>query len=67
MDQGCWVRDSQSPVIFLSGCDIDPSIEDYFGIHDGDTGRALVVPDSTTDIPIDMGETAWLNLVKALA
>jgi hypothetical protein len=57
---------SQAKIIFISACNMDVNMQAWLGVNSNATGRALVVPQSTTDVDLDMGEYEWLQILHYL-
>jgi hypothetical protein len=57
---------SQAKIIFFAACDLNTTMQNFFGITNSTVGRALLFPQSTTDIDLDMGEYEWEQIVAYL-
>ena len=57
---------SQAAIIFISACNMDANMQTWLGINDNTAGRALVVPQSSTEVLIGMGEYEWLHILRYL-
>jgi hypothetical protein len=57
---------TQSKIIFISACDMDVNMQNWFGVTSATVGRALVVPQNPTDVPMRMGEYAWEHIAQHL-
>lgn len=50
---------TQAKIIFIAACNMDANMQKWLGVTSSTVGRALVLPLSTTDIDLDMGEYEW--------
>jgi hypothetical protein len=57
---------SQAKIIFFAACDLDTTMQNFMGITNSTVGRALLFPQSATDIDLDMGEYEWLQILANL-
>jgi hypothetical protein len=57
---------SQATIIFWAACDLDTTMQQFFGITNSTAGRALLFPSNVTDIDLDMGEFEWRQIVAYL-
>ena len=58
--------DTKAKIIFISACDMDANMQVWLGVTNATPNRALVVPESITDIDVDMGEYEWLRILRYL-
>jgi hypothetical protein len=57
---------SQAKIIFFASCDLDTAMQTFLGVANSTAGRALLFPQSITDIDLDMGEFEWEQIVANL-
>ena len=57
---------SQALIVFIAACNMDANMQSWLGITNTTAGRALLVPQNTTDIDLDMGEYEWLRILAYL-
>jgi hypothetical protein len=57
---------SQAKIIFFAACNLNASMQNFMGITNSTAGRALLFPQSVTDIDLDMGEFEWEQIVANL-
>ena len=57
---------SQAKIIFFAACDLNVSMQNFFGINNSTVGRALLFPPNLTEIDLDMGEYEWEQIVAYL-
>jgi len=58
---------SQAKIIFVAACDLDASMQNFMGISNSTVGRALLFPQSVTDIDLDQGEFEWRQILANMA
>jgi hypothetical protein len=58
--------DTKAKIIFIAACDLDQNMQLWLGVTNATPNRALVVPQSITDIDLDMGEFEWLQILRYL-
>jgi hypothetical protein len=56
----------QASIVFIAACNMDANMQSWLGITNNTAGRALLVPQNTTDIDLDMGEYEWLRILAYL-
>jgi hypothetical protein len=57
---------SQAKIIFFAACELNAGMQNFMGITNSTVGRALLFPQSVTDIDLDMGEFEWLQILANL-
>jgi hypothetical protein len=58
--------DTQAKIIFISACDMDVNMQNLLGITSSTHARALIVPQSATEVGMNMGEFAWEHIAEHL-
>ena len=57
---------TQAKIIFFAACDLDTTMQNFFGFTNSTVGRALLFPQNVTDIDLDMGEYEWEQILANL-
>ncbi len=57
---------NQATIIFISACNMDANMQAWLGITNTTTGRAVVVPESNSEVVLGMGEYEWLHILRYL-